>query len=817
MNLLVCVLSSILTLIGFGFTFNGLSRLRWAETFPWRIGWPLISYLGSILLFLALSITLSLRLQRPAAAVGLCCALLVGLAANALWPMLATLLFCVSAILLGQKLLGDGDSEAPDPLLSFILGAGVFGLAVGLLAHFPVNYPGVYAAGLALPFAANLKGLAALWSCLQQYCLLPDDAPRDTVWYDHVFVAIALIYVVVALMPEVGYDPLVLHLHVPSQLYSLHKWGFDFSSNVLAVMPMQADWLYAIGYMLAGESGARLVNVSFVFALCLLCRHFMLWAGGNRKAAALASLILLTTPLTFTLGSTLHVDVVWSTFLLASLLTLCRQLWDPAGSPRRYTVSGMLLGFAIATKAISLLMAPVFCVLMAWRYNAWYRRNYVLPVLTAVGLVFACGSMPYLVALYYSGNPVFPFFNAFFKSPYYPIENFHDTRWMKGMTWDLLYAITFRTQEYQEARAGNSGFQWLLLLAPSVVGMVAYRLRRAALLAAISVVFLFLVFHSSSYLRYIYPAFVLMIVALGAGLEPILRERDSYGAAKLAVCATVVLNILLLNAGSWYDAFPLRVVFDPTVRRDYLAQELPERAAVELVNHLNTAHKPVALLAYPYVAGLETSVLHPLWYNPPFRSEVEAIRSEADAVRVLAGRNAEFTILRDNWAGSDGKQATQRRFVEAVTEELGRFGSVSVRRISQERLFQEELLACPDFSKREAWTFAGGVVYDEATHSVLVSEKCPATQNVKVVPGRTYLNVVQARCHGTPTQGRLQINWHDARGAFIKADGIQFQCEPDWSEHSMKVTAPMGAMYGVVYTAGHTSEFLEYRLNSLRQ
>ena len=37
------------------------------------------------------------------------------------------------------------------------------------------------------------------------------------------------------------------------------------ATYVWAVMPMLGDWLFSVGYMLGGETAARLINVGFIY------------------------------------------------------------------------------------------------------------------------------------------------------------------------------------------------------------------------------------------------------------------------------------------------------------------------------------------------------------------------------------------------------------------------------------------------------------------------------------------------------------------------------------------------------------------------
>ena len=97
-----------------------------------------------------------------------------------------------------------------------------------------------------------------------------------------------------------------------------------------------------------------------------------------------------------------------------------------------------------------------------------------------------------------------------------------------------------------------------------------------------------------------------------------------------------------------------------------------------------------------------------------------------------------------------------------------------------------------------------------------MSEPYPITQEVKIEAGRKYKNIVVARCHDNRiTSGRLQINWGDNTGKFIKTDIRNFQCKKEWEKYEFQVTAPLNSATAVVYTSAQTDIFVEFKSNSL--
>lgn len=798
----------------------GLSELQWHLALPWTGG-------GQVRygLFLLLSVALVLMGSRwfrksPMLVTGGVAALLA-IVAGALWPLLVTGWFALAALVLGGSILTvlrPGACARSDWRTSFLVGAGLYATATGLLAHFPVNYPAVYGLMLAAPLVVG-------WRAALEYVLQLRDCMRDAVvekgQVNALDVAIsvsALVYIVVALMPEVGYDALATHLFVPAHLALNHQWEFDFTNYVWAVMPMHGDWIFSIGYMLAGETGARLLNVGFIFILGWLVRDVVLWAGPSITGARWATLLYLTMPLTFTEGSSLFIESVWASFVVAGTLLVFKVATDPQNSRFDLPVAGLMLGCALAAKAVTFTILPGLLLVLAVRYRSWLRVQNVSAIASGMVLFLVVGLIPYLHAWLQTGNPVFPFFNSVFQSQYYPIgEDFNNPRFNTGVTWDILYRITFESQKYLEATTGAPGFQWLLLFVPALVFLFAFRQYRSVALVLVGAFSIAMAFHSQSYLRYTFPAWTLITAAIGVALGAASSMRNITGIALSAAAAiVVVMNFAFLGAGSFYRDFPLRSVLDGSTRFDYLTKRLPIRNTIGVVNTLNVTKNPVAVFGEPSVAGLAADALYPNWYNKKFQAEIAAAHTAQDLANALLRRGVTYVILDRDWGGEgavDG--ATTRALVEEVTGPLVEFGALSARKIKNEYRFKVELLANPEFTSLDGWVLVGESRYDAGEGTVFTSVTSPATQAVAVAPGHHYRNVVVARCPAEPTLGRVQINWVVEEGYPGGADLRTFECARDWGEHVMEVVAPPHAVGAIVYTGGHTEIPVEFTRNSL--
>ena len=796
---------------------GGLTAYGWfTHTEPWRTA-AHVDYFAGLLAFVLGVVALAARRRWRALPIGVVAAVVMATGFGHLGAIAVVAWFAFSCVLLGRLVLRRwpqvGGVECA------LVGMVGYGTVVGLLVAWPVNHAGLYALLLALPPLLARADATALLVRVRDW-FRSERRTGAAGWLEEgvgaAVAAIALVHLLVVAMPETGHDALVSHLMMPARIAFRGVWEFDVAAHVWCVMPALGDWLYTIGYVLAGEGGARFVNLASVLLLGRIVFDAARWLGAERSAALVAVLLLLTTPLTLTETSSLFIEGAWSCCVVGAAMAVLRAVARDTPEGERggqLVVASVLAGGGMAAKMVTMLALPWLGLLLLVRWRSWWRQQ--RPAMVAAVLAFAVvGCQPYVRALWLTGNPVFPFFNARFRSPYYPPENFiAPAIFDHGFTWDVLYRMTFASGSYLEAAPGAAGFQWLLLVVPALLGFAVVGHRRALALAGFAAATMGLVFVQTAYLRYVFPTFAIASALAGASLAGALPRTRS--GLLLVGCATiaVVLNLRCFATGGYNHEVHLRVLLRERAKRDYLAVRQPLRVAVHLVNELNREGTPVALLGPALATDLHADVLTPNWYNHVFATEMVAATTPDALGELLASRRVRHVLLCAGW-----EDEAARERVRAVSHEVRTIGDVSVRVLDERFRFRRELLRSGRFEDLLVWELAPEARV-EPGRGVVVHVTAPAVQRVDVVAGREYR--VQAQVQRvepmTPTNARLQVNWVGADGRIVHTDIQVFACQAEASAPSMDVVAPPDAVAALVYAAGYSKSPVLFAGLSFRQ
>lgn len=485
--------------------------------------------------------------------------------------------------------------------------------------------------------------------------------------------------------------------------------------------------------------------------------------------------------------------------------------------------AAVLAGVALASKLITaLFVAPLALVMLYHLRQARASVRWLPLLLKCMAILLMLGSIPYLIALLKTGNPVFPFYNAIFKSPFFETaKSFDNPLFRQGVHWLTLRDMTFDSGRFLEGQPGSFGWVFFVLLPVTMLAALLSKARHAFALTIVSILFIALTFHSQSYLRYIYPVVPLLILVMMQGIQHMGARQAMLGhTVMLTGWLLVGLNVVFLPAASWYYRnLDFHAMFSASEKNNFLLVRNPIRRAIDFINVSEGASARVGFFAPGMVAELKGKAFIANWHNFKFNSALSGIRSESqqpELLRLLKDNGINMIVLAEGF-NPGGNLPALEPMLKSLTTLEWQFGYVSVRSIRKDLLFTEELLKSPEFNDISNWSLSEPAQFQPGSQSVVVTATANAVQSVPVAEGANYQLSARVRCVTKGSLFRLQVNWLDKNGSFLGAEITPIPCSDEYDTHTRVVRSPADAATGVVYATGHSgADKVEYKSLSFR-
>lgn len=270
------------------------------------------------------------------------------------------------------------------------------------------------------------------------------------------------------------------HLYSGAQLW---HWRLDqdyFPAAVSSYLNPLPN-LPTYGMVMAGWN-------DFLVACVLMCMHLpsllITWKlarlvipGQGRMAFGAcyaATLLAFLGPMQLTTLSNSFADPIAGIFSLWGLYVLLRSLKE--GKAASFTWAGALFGVGAGLKLTNLLLIPagallVFGAMQVVKSQPW-RSALRYSVGVALGFLMTNGWWAYVLWQKF-GNPIFPLYNAIFRSPDFLTKNFADARMLHDGHWSWATLPFTMLSSRQMAYAENAAPDIRLLCALVVFGVVA--------------------------------------------------------------------------------------------------------------------------------------------------------------------------------------------------------------------------------------------------------------------------------------------------------------------------------------------------------
>jgi hypothetical protein len=600
-------------------------------------------------------------------------------------PVLAIALITAAATSLGRWLFRS------DWTLCFLAGLAIFGLCLAAVSRVPVHYTAVYVVALGAATVSAAGGRLRANARHEIPNAFGCSPSPSTYWMACLFAYVFCAHWLIVLKPEAGADALSMHLAIAFDMATRHVFTLDFPQFVWALMPMGADFCYALAYSIGGEFASRLLNLAMLACVAsLIYRSVRSWlpTGG----ALLLCAAFVSSPIVQLITGTMMVE----NFLAALTLGAGVALWSFHEEPRDRSLllCALLLGTAIGWKigavtiAATILPTLVYSVAKNWRKLARPR----LTVLTSFAIFLLPAVLPYAIAFVRSGNPIYPFANDTFGSPYLT-EVLEDYRFREPLTALTLFRVTFQTNRYYEGLQGSFGFQYLLLLPLSLVAFLRFRSLKEYSALATGLLGCILVGLSTPNARYFYPALAFLTVGFGAALGRIRDFKGNlYRLAMTSLAVVLGLNVWFLpTSNSYHRDFVPKPLFSKQGQAAYRAQAAPVREVIEYVNRQGGA---VMFTGTSDFAGTIGPVYLNHWHNFSFNKRLQACRRPSDVHELATSLGIEHFISPDQHDKSTVDSAPSLfQYLEICAETDFRTAEMSARSIRpdcEERLRQHD-------------------------------------------------------------------------------------------------------------------------------
>lgn len=574
-------------------------------------------------------------------------AILATAATTGVAATLSAALLTLCCLVTGQALFRIAPSNAqPGPTLAAAAGLAVLMLLLvaASLAHLPMLPVCLLIPATALGALALSPQLRAT---LRQSLTPPETPPAQpwplaraiTAW---LILALLIFYAANAALPERFYDPLTMHLMIPTQELTFGHWSYDPASFALADFPLAADHIFTLALALGGEPTAKLVNMLALAGILLLLHDIVRPLAGPRLAET-TLLLLLSLSIALLSSTTTMVE----NLLALQIIAATRAILLLTTTPQISLLALSVILPAIAATKLQGVVAALPCAaiaLLLTSFRTLPRRTW-LPLASTALIAAILGAGQYAYAWLRTGNPVFPLMNHIFRSPAWPPTRFDDLRWQGHLSWRLLYRMTFNSQGYLESDNGAMGFALLLLLLPGMLATLLVPRRAPVVALLIAATYTVAITLNMQYIRYLWPVFPLLLIVCAHGLATLERLPAGHLLGAAAAALATILGLLTLPSAGWVlKTADLRAAVDPAARHAMLANQASTRLAVDIVNAMGPTKPRVLFGGEPYGAFLRGTAIYAAWYNRTLNADLYQAATPEAVAAILDRQHADYVI-----------------------------------------------------------------------------------------------------------------------------------------------------------------------------
>jgi len=527
---------------------------------------------------------------------------------------------------------------------SFFLGLALNALLLWICLHFHVNFPHTYT-GL------FLLEILVFGKTAYGYLFFREAEG----WHagQSLLAAAAVFYVFYTLVPDYAWDDLIVHLHFPKQvaLNGIMDFHPRFAPALdMAIIPRAS---YTAVYMMGGEFAVRLFNLLVLWAGTFLMESFVRQRFGAR-AAAFAVLVIMTMPILLWQIGIAFIDS-FEFFSAAVLFCLAFSALKEE-RPGLYGLffPATVLAYLSKQHAIFLIL-PTSLLVTVSLVRAWLRtRDAAFGKALAWGSLAGAGVLAAVFIHNYmiSGNPMFPYFNGIFQSPWFPPTNFADALWHQPLTWRSLHDMAFHGSRYVENIDFAFGFSFFVFL-PLLLLLFFHPQRRDLALTAFCFLAACAVWYklTGPYMRYFITCLPVGAVLLAASLDQALAmaqpRRWLVYAAGSGMAAVFALNwACQMSIAHVAAPYPVREALTGDYEGNCINYHLAVKKVFDYANLRYGKNANLLLVGTnPFMYFTNSRVESLMWYHPATQKEILEETGDARAMYDRIFNQRKFTAF----------------------------------------------------------------------------------------------------------------------------------------------------------------------------
>jgi hypothetical protein len=238
-----------------------------------------------------------------------------------------------------------------------------------------------------------------------------------------------------------------------------------------------------LGFLKGGIHG---INLVLVFAICFLVfRNFspkLRWG-----LSMLCSGLGLYGPVFIGEIGASQNDTLINLFVFASVYMFVRTLVAHGtlagrGSHKTLITASLIFGLGVGLKLTAMIYALGAGAALLVAEQTWRKRTMVLSLWCLAFLVGLLITSGYWMAVLWQqfGNPVFPFYNHIFESPWAEVRSYADVRWLPQSLWEGLtrpFAMIYAS-EYNQNQNGYRDFRYAAIFVLLILLAVTWIYRK---------------------------------------------------------------------------------------------------------------------------------------------------------------------------------------------------------------------------------------------------------------------------------------------------------------------------------------------------